>query len=132
MFFLNKGERGLTMSVVAVVVTYNRCAMLQQCISHIEAQTHPCDILVIDNASDDQTAEWLQSYQKTHAHIRACRLATNTGGAGGFYHGIRESVHAGYSHVWIMDDDCLPEPEVTSAGCDHPSVFSWFLLPSED
>lgn len=99
------------MSVVAVIVTHNRCAMLQRCLSHLEAQTYPCDILVIDNASEDETDAWLTEYQKKNSQMRRKRLETNTGGAGGFNRGILEGVQAGYSHVWLMDDDCLPAPD---------------------
>ena len=35
-------------------------------------------------------------------------MESNTGGAGGFNKGILEGVRLGYSHVWIMDDDCFP------------------------
>lgn len=99
------------MSVVAIVVTHNRYAMLQQCVSKLEAQTYPCDILVVDNNSEDQTYEWLQNYQRAHKHVNVFHLDSNTGGAGGFHYGISEGVRCGYDHVWLMDDDCLPEPD---------------------
>ena len=35
----------------------------------------------------------------------------NLGGAGGFNKGIRWAVEDGYEYLWLMDDDCLPEPE---------------------
>ena len=46
------------MAVLAVVVTYNRCKLLRRCLSSLEAQTAPCDILVVDNASTDETGYW--------------------------------------------------------------------------
>ena len=46
--------------VFAVVVTWNRRALLEQCLAHLMAQTRPCDgVIVIDNASDDGTADML-------------------------------------------------------------------------
>ena len=48
------------MAVLAVVVTYNRCKLLRRCLSSLEAQTAPCDILVVDNASTDDTQALVQ------------------------------------------------------------------------
>lgn len=99
------------MSIAAVVVTHNRFHMLIKCIAALEAQTYPCKILVVDNASEDQTQEWLKNYQKTHSNMHVCRLNSNIGGAGGFHHGIVEGIAQGHDYMWLMDDDCLPEPD---------------------
>lgn len=96
--------------VAAVVVTYNRKTLLQQCIAHLLAQSAACDILVVDNASTDGTDEWLAG-QAQQPRIKVHRLPSNMGGAGGFNHGMRWAVEAGYDYVWIMDDDCLPESD---------------------
>ena len=46
------------MRVAAVVVTYNRVALLQQCLRALEEQSMPLTaIWVIDNASTDGTAD---------------------------------------------------------------------------
>ena len=42
---------------VAVVVTYNRIEQLKLCVEHLKNQTVPVDIMVVDNASTDGTAE---------------------------------------------------------------------------
>lgn len=34
----------------AVIVTYNRCTMLEQCIQALRQQTAPCDILITSNS----------------------------------------------------------------------------------
>ena len=48
-------------NVAAVVVTYNRLELLRQCVEALRAQTTACDILIVDNASTDGTANWLTS-----------------------------------------------------------------------
>ena len=35
----------------------------------------------------------------------------NLGGAGGFACGIQQAACSGAEYLWIMDDDCLPEPD---------------------
>ena len=91
----------------AVVVTHNRIDLLRQCVAQLENQTCACDILIVDNASTDGTAQWLASQPDLH-----CRnTGANLGGAGGFNLGMRWAVEAGYDYVWVMDDDTLPHPD---------------------
>lgn len=97
--------------VAAVVVTYNRLDMLQQCLEHLESQTSPCDILVVNNACTDGTDQWLRIYRQSHGNVFTHRIAENAGSAGGFHAGMRWAVEAGYDGIWIMDDDCLPNAD---------------------
>ena len=97
-------------TVAAIVVTYNRLEMLRQCVEALRAQTTACDILVVDNASTDGTAETLQAMERV-GKIQYRNTGANLGGAGGFHYGMRWAVEAGYRYVWIMDDDCLPNPD---------------------
>ena len=47
---------------IAIVVTYNRVNLLKECITALRNQTHKPDaILVINNGSTDDTAQWLQT-----------------------------------------------------------------------
>lgn len=95
--------------VLAVVVTYNRCERLRECLEHIMAQKDSaCDVLVIDNASTDGTAEML-AREFSEAPLRCMTLEENTGSAGGFYSGIRQAALLGYRRVWIMDDDVMAQ-----------------------
>lgn len=96
--------------IAAVVVTYNRKELLKQCLEHILAQTVECDIWVIDNASTDGTVPYLRQMQK-EKRIRVICPGQNLGGAGGFNLGVRRVVEAGYSWLWLMDDDTLPRPD---------------------
>ena len=81
-------------SVWAVVVTWNRRALLEQCLAHLIAQTRHCDgVVVVDNASDDGTAEMLADAWAGQAMV--VRMPVNTGGAGGFNAGIRAAIEAG-------------------------------------
>ena len=94
-------------TVAAVVVTYNRLELLQQCVEALRAQTTVCNILVVDNASTDGTSQWLASQPDLNYH----NTGSNLGGAGGFNYGMRWAVEAGYDYVWLMDDDTLPQSD---------------------
>lgn len=93
--------------VCAVVVTYNRLELLKQCVEALRAQSAGCDILIVDNASTDGTAQWAAGQQD----CRYRNTGSNLGGAGGFNRGMRWAVEAGYEFAWVMDDDTLPEPQ---------------------
>lgn len=96
--------------VAAVVVTYNRLEKLKRVLSSIESQSlAPELLLVIDNASTDGTTAYLAEREFSLAHD-VVTLSSNTGGAGGFAEGMLRGYQAGADFVWIMDDDCYPEP----------------------
>ena len=60
--------------IAAVVVTYNRLPPLQKCIESLSGQTADCDILVVDNASADGTADYLARRSgKKPTSVWACR-----------------------------------------------------------
>ena len=93
----------------AVVVTYNRKALLRQCIAKILSQKgNRCDVVVIDNASTDGTDEMIRQ-EYSIPEVRYYNTGMNLGGAGGFAYGIKKAVEAGYQYLWIMDDDTLPD-----------------------
>jgi len=99
--------------VAALVVTFNRKALLEQCLSALTAQTRPPDqVLVVDNASTDGTADWLSGWvAKSSVEARMVLLGENTGGAGGFSEGLRLAIAGGADWVWMMDDDAEPHPD---------------------
>ena len=100
-------------SVAAVVVTYNRSALLLENITCLLAQSVPVDILIIDNNSTDDTREKLEPLIGDKK-ITYVNTGSNLGGAGGFQYGIRQAVESGYEYVWVMDDDCMPQADALS------------------
>lgn len=93
-------------TVAAVVVTYNRKELLRECLQALLKQTRPPDeIIVIDNASTDGTDQMIS---KEFPQITYVRLPENTGGAGGFYEGIKLGCKNGHDWIWVMDDDAVP------------------------
>jgi len=129
----------------AIVVTYNRKKSLLECLDGIRKQSFSVDaILVIDNASEDDTYDLLVSegyidecsdkrkdvkLEQYDELLSLCtdtdnywiitdvkgmlfiyvRMHENTGGAGGFYEGIKIAYHLRYKWVWLMDDDGYPD-----------------------
>ncbi len=102
------------MRIVAIVVTYNRkeCLLknIQALLDQTGAQT---DILIVDNASEDGTAEVVKPYLED-GRVIYCNTGANLGGAGGFNYGIRKAYELGYDYFWLMDDDVYPYPDALS------------------
>lgn len=98
-------------AVAALVVTYNRKALLLECIDAITRQEYPAfTIVVIDNASTDGTEELFTGDGPLAGSdtIDYRRMGSNLGGAGGFKEGLRAAAESGADWVWLMDDDCIP------------------------
>ena len=94
------------MCIAAVVVTYNRKALLLECLAALARQTHPLErILVVDNASTDGTPAALAG---CGIDVDLLRLRRNGGGAEGFHYGVREALAGDPDWIWLMDDDCEP------------------------
>ncbi|KRB79663.1 glycosyl transferase [Nocardioides sp. Root190] len=83
--------------------------MLQRLIPRLLETDGLEQVLVVDNASTDGTGEWLAGLQSPV--VRHETLPTNTGGAGGFHHGLGWAVREGADLVWLMDDDGMPAPD---------------------
>jgi glycosyltransferase involved in cell wall biosynthesis len=62
-----------------VVINHNYGRFLRQAVSSVLHQTRPPSILVIDDASDDESAPVLASLQTAHPRIAFVRLQNNIG-----------------------------------------------------
>jgi len=125
--------RSVNDKVGTVIVTYNRKFSLINCLEKVINQTYLPDVVyVIDNFSTDGSPELLKEkgyiddipvvdnqpvevvkkikIQDRELEIRYVRMNENTGGAGGFYEGIKRSYEAGCDWIWLMDDDGFPSP----------------------
>lgn len=120
--------------ITAVVVTYNRKDLLARCIACLRAQKGAaCDILVVDNASTDGTAQLLDTLAGPDLTVHTA--AQNLGGAGGFALGVDLAVQAGYDALWLMDDDTLPTEHALDALLDAAyslPEFGWLSSRAVD
>lgn len=93
--------------VIAVVVTYNRLALLSECVTALRNQSRTIDkILVINNGSTDGTEAWLKAQPDLSFFTQK-----NIGGAGGFSTGIKMGHEQGFEWIWCMDDDGAPKED---------------------
>jgi rhamnopyranosyl-N-acetylglucosaminyl-diphospho-decaprenol beta-1,3/1,4-galactofuranosyltransferase len=97
------------LGVIAIVVTRNRSALLKECLEGLARQTVAlADVLVIDNASTDDTERVVQEAPCKPWYIR---LGQNMGSSMGFHEGMRLASEKSYNWFWLMDDDLVPEAD---------------------
>lgn len=97
------------------MVTFNRLPLLKEVITALLAVDGPLDkIIVVNNASTDDTHDYLSAEFKEHPLVDEYLLPKNGGGAGGFYHGMKFAYNAGYDFFWLMDDDSMVQPDSLS------------------
>ncbi|OQX21573.1 MAG: hypothetical protein BWK75_02925, partial [Candidatus Altiarchaeales archaeon A3] len=98
--------------IAAVVVTYNRKDFLRRCLNALLNQTYKLDsIIIIDNASTDQTEEMLKKEFLNNPIFDYVKLEENFGGSEGFHYGVKRAYEKGFDWIWLMDDDALPLPD---------------------
>lgn len=103
--------------ICAVVVTYNRKELLVKCLDAIVAQIYkPHSVYIVDNASTDGTLKFVQekgfyNVKVSNIMFHYLLLPKNTGGAGGFYSGIKTAYDSKevFEAIWVMDDDGIPD-----------------------
>jgi GT2 family glycosyltransferase len=100
-------------SATIAIVTYNRSGLLTRLLESITRMNPtPAHVVIIDNASVDDTTEVVESFRgRMSAEIVYRRLDTNTGGSGGFSEGMRVAYELGSAWMWLMDDDVEVIPD---------------------
>src|SRR3954452_24791288 len=98
------------MSVCALVVTYHRWALLEECLRAIDAQSvRPAQLILVDNASTDGTPDRLRERGwLDRPDVRFLRLDENLGSSGGFARGFEAARDTDAEWLWTMDDDAEP------------------------
>ncbi len=110
--------------VAAVIVTYNRLALLKECLEALTKQTTKLKtIYVVNNASTDGTDVWMQQRaSQSKSQIHYLSMEQNLGGAAGFEYGLRQINLDAYDWVWIMDDDSIAQPSALEQLLNLPSA----------
>lgn len=91
--------------VSIVIPTFNRAHLVRRAIDSALVQTYPCEILVVDHGSTDDTAEVAASYGE---RIRYLRRQEDNGPAACWLDGAKQAtgdyLHFTYDDDWIQPD----------------------------
>ena len=79
-------------NVSVVIPNYNHARYLPQCLDAVFAQQPRADeVIVIDDASTDDSVAVIESYRQRHPELRLLRNSTNQGVIAGMNRGLREA-----------------------------------------
>lgn len=140
------------MSISAIIVTYNRKTDLLRCIKYVLNQTvKPDNLILVNNASTDNTLQDTfdffdynsENFQNTEELQFICEInksnvyiinkTVNTGGAGGFYTGLKtahEMLNTDF--YWMMDDDGYPETHCLEQLISMSDKYDYIMPTSID
>lgn len=108
-------------SIIAVTVTFNSSKFLCRVVESLKKQTHTVNkIIVVDNNSKLEEKEVLKKIDEENDNVEFIWLESNSGGAGGFYQGMkyaREIYDPDW--YWIMDDDAFPNEDCLEKLLEH-------------
>ena len=95
--------------VSIICLCYNHKPYLQEALDSVRNQTYPhLEIIVVDDASTDGSAEWLAAYCRQYPEIKYIRHAQNTGNTRAFNEAFRLSTGE-YIIDFATDDVLLPQ-----------------------
>lgn len=120
------------MKFSVVITTYNRLDLLRRAIDSALAQTIPCEVIVVDDCSSDNTQNYVQEQCKTLAKVGKNRLIyhrnnTNLGHSKSVNQGVELATG---EWIKLLDDDDYLAPNCIAAMKDaiafHPQavIFS--------
>ena len=96
------------MSIDTIIVNYNAGKALQQCVNALMASTEHTQVTMVDNASDDRSAENLHNLYGNHQGVEFLFNPGNLGFAPAVNAVARRSKA---DWVLILNPDCILEPE---------------------
>lgn len=97
-------------NICAIVVTYNRCELLAECLNALLNSEIVPNIIVVDNHSTDNTRSVVETIAQGGG-VEYFDTGKNLGGAGGFQFGLKKAYELGYEYFWLMDDDTIVQKD---------------------
>lgn len=105
-----------------IVLNWNGADDSLACIDSLCAQHADIpDIILVDNASSDDSVERFEEYIVQHkkTHIQLIKSETNTGFAGGINQGVTAALERGYEYIGTLNPDATADENWTRALIDE-------------
>lgn len=90
------------MKVLVIVVSYNFGPWIDRCLGSLRQSACPADVMVIDNASKDDTVRRIKT---GYPEVRLVESPTNLGFGQANNIGMRTALDEGYDFVFLMNQD---------------------------
>ena len=90
------------MKILTIIVTYNGLQWYERCFGSLLRSTIPVDIMVVDNASQDGSADWIAEH---YSEVNLIRSDKNLGFGQANNIGLRYALDNGYDYVFLLNQD---------------------------
>jgi GT2 family glycosyltransferase len=101
-------------STAVVICNYNKKDFVLGCLESVFASNFTdFDVIVVDNASTDGSAEAIR--EKYGVRLTLLVNEKNTGGSGGFNRGMTCAMDRGYKYIHCLDDDVVLDKNAIGA-----------------
>lgn len=94
--------------ILVIVVTYNSMQWVEKCFRSLEDSSVPVDVVAIDNASADGTANYIEM---TFPKVLLYRMNENVGFGAANNIGLRIAVDKGYEYAYLLNADAWLEKD---------------------
>ncbi len=91
--------------VLVAVIVYNEGSRLQKVLKGLSSLANDCDVVVVDDASDDDTPDYL-----SHFHFPVLRHARNSGVGASIRDSVRYAIERGYRFLVVMAGNGKMDP----------------------
>ncbi len=108
--FENQNDEEVAPTVSIIVPVFNALSLTRECIHSLSRETHhiKCEIIVVDNASTDNTPNWLEDESKRNPSLKVFTMEKNIGFGPAVNYGLCQS--AG-EFVVILNNDTIVSRE---------------------
>lgn len=88
--------------ILVTIVTYNARPWIDKCLESLMTSSVPVDILVVDNASPDGTADYIHDF---YPDVELVENTSNFGFGAANNIGLRRTLERGYDFVYLLNQD---------------------------
>ena len=96
------------MKVLIIIVSYNFERWIDRCLGSLRKSETHADVVVIDNASQDQT---VQRIRQDYPEVRLVETGANLGFGRANNIGMQMAIQEGYEAVFLLNQDAWIEPD---------------------
>lgn len=115
------------MKILTIILNWRQPRVTLACVAAVRQMTYPTDILVIDNGSQDDSAEILATVLLPH---ELTLLDANVGFAAGCNAGLRHAMAQQYEYALLLNNDAFPAPDMLHRLVEEVGTDIALLIPA--
>lgn len=113
--------------VLVIIVSYNFEPWIEKCLGSLRESTHPVDVLVIDNCSQDNTTQLIE---QNYPEVQLIKSSENLGFGRANNIGMELAIRKGYATVFLLNQDAWIAPQTIGALLDVEEEQSRYAILS--